>query len=84
MVSMSPAQSRRRAQAETNTRHNPDVGVGGYGFGDWPGQLARNAFDRSKTEPYTGRLEGKNYLRDIQLGQMRILAETYETEIMVR
>jgi hypothetical protein len=37
-----------------------------YGFGNWPGGLARDAFNASKLEPYTGHLEGKDYLEDIQ------------------
>ncbi|KAB5589392.1 Alpha-L-fucosidase [Ceratobasidium theobromae] len=59
---------------------NPDAGP--YGFGSWPGQLARGAYNHSLIEPYTGRLKGKDYLRDIQMEHMRILAEEYETEIM--
>ncbi|KAG8897839.1 hypothetical protein FRB99_007882 [Tulasnella sp. 403] len=62
--------------------YNPDSGAGGYGFGDWPGQLAHNAFDYSKLEPYTGRVPGKDYLRDQQLAQMNMLAYDYDTEIM--
>ncbi|CAG7850065.1 Alpha-L-fucosidase; AltName: Full=Alpha-L-fucoside fucohydrolase; Flags: Precursor [Serendipita indica DSM 11827] len=53
-----------------------------YGFGNWPGGLARNAYNSSKFEPYTGHLEGKDYLRDIQEAHMKILAEKYETDIM--
>jgi hypothetical protein len=63
-------------------RFNPDAGP--YGFGTFPGHLARNAYDESKVEPYTGWLPGKDYLRDIQLAHMKTLAHTYETEIMVR
>ncbi|QRV99595.1 alpha-L-fucosidase [Ceratobasidium sp. AG-Ba] len=59
---------------------NPDAGP--YGFGSWPGHLATNPYDGSTLEPYTGRLEGKDYLKDIQEEQMRILTEEYETEIM--
>ncbi|KAG8695553.1 hypothetical protein FRC09_009085 [Ceratobasidium sp. 395] len=59
---------------------NPDAGP--YGFGDWPGHLARNPYNDSIIEPYTGRLEGKDYLRDIQQEHMRILTDEYETEIM--
>ncbi|KAG8928894.1 hypothetical protein FRC01_005210 [Tulasnella sp. 417] len=62
--------------------YNPDAGSGGYGFGDWPGQLAHNAYDYSKLEPYRGRLPGKDYLRDNQLEHMRMLARDYESEIM--
>ncbi|KAG8770283.1 hypothetical protein FRC12_004381 [Ceratobasidium sp. 428] len=59
---------------------NPDAGP--YGFGTFPGHLARNAFNESEVEPYTGWLPGKDYLRDIQLAHMKTLAQTYETEIM--
>ncbi|KAG8706494.1 hypothetical protein FRC11_008185, partial [Ceratobasidium sp. 423] len=59
---------------------NPDAGP--YGFGNWPGHLATGAYNHSLIEPYTGRLEGKDYLRDIQLEHMRILAQEYGTEIM--
>ncbi|KAG8977748.1 hypothetical protein FRB90_008720, partial [Tulasnella sp. 427] len=62
--------------------YNPDAGSGGYGFGDWPGQLAHNAYDYSKLEEYRGRLPGKDYLRDQQLEHMRMLARDYESEIM--
>ena len=60
------------------------MGLGGYGFGSWPGQLAKNAYNESELEPYTGRLPGKDYLQDIQLEHMKMLAHDYETEIMVR
>lgn len=63
-------------------RFNPDAGP--YGFGNWPGHLATGAYNHSIIEPYTGRLEGKDYLKDIQMEHMRILADEYETEIMVR
>ncbi|KIM24235.1 glycoside hydrolase family 29 protein [Serendipita vermifera MAFF 305830] len=53
-----------------------------YGFGNWPGGLAHNAFNASKLEPYTGHLEGKDYLEDIQAAHMRLLADRYETDIM--
>ncbi|CAE6405806.1 unnamed protein product [Rhizoctonia solani] len=59
---------------------NPDAGP--YGFGNWPGHLATGAYNHSLLEPYTGRLEGKDYLRDIQQEHMRILAQEYDTEIM--
>ncbi|QRW26549.1 alpha-L-fucosidase [Rhizoctonia solani] len=59
---------------------NPDAGP--YGFGDWPGHLATGAYNHSLIEPYTGRLEGKDYLRDIQQEHMRILTQEYGSEIM--
>lgn len=62
---------------------NPDSGAGGYGFGSWPGHLAVNAYDPSKVEPYTGRLPGRDWLRDQQFAKMKILAEKYRTQIMV-
>lgn len=62
-------------------RFNPDAAP--YGFGSWPGHLAHNPYN-DEVEPYTGRLEGKDYLRDIQLAHMRTLARDYETDIIVR
>ncbi|KAG6918257.1 hypothetical protein DXG01_015631 [Tephrocybe rancida] len=59
---------------------NPDSAP--YGFDSWPGGLAHNAFNSSQLEPYTGRLEIKDYLDDLQLPQMLDLALKYETEIM--
>ncbi|KDQ56343.1 glycoside hydrolase family 29 protein [Jaapia argillacea MUCL 33604] len=53
-----------------------------YGFGQWPGGLAHDAFNLSELEPYTGRLNISDYLVDLQLPHMLSLAETYETEIM--
>ncbi|KDQ18267.1 glycoside hydrolase family 29 protein [Botryobasidium botryosum FD-172 SS1] len=58
---------------------NPDAGS--YGFGNWPGHLARSPYN-NKLEPYTGRIEGKDYLQEIQLAHMMALAKDYETEIM--
>jgi hypothetical protein len=55
-----------------------------YGQSAWPGGLARNAFNSSEIEPYTGRLNISDYLQDLQLPQMLDLAELYDTEIMVR
>ncbi|KAG8860319.1 hypothetical protein FRB96_003968 [Tulasnella sp. 330] len=61
---------------------NPDAGRGGYGFGDFPGTLAHNAYNDTMLELYTGRLRNKDYLRDIQLAHMKMLAYDYETEII--
>ncbi|KAF8305580.1 glycoside hydrolase [Clavulina sp. PMI_390] len=61
---------------------NPDSGAGGYGFGNWPGNLAVNAYDNSQVEPYTGRLPGRDWLREQQLVKMKILAEKYKTNVM--
>ncbi|OAA57959.1 alpha-L-fucosidase [Niveomyces insectorum RCEF 264] len=75
---------------------NPDFAP--YGFGRWPGQLARNPFT-GREEPYTGRRRGPaavgattttdegetttvDYVRDLQLPQMRTLAYQYETDIL--
>ncbi|EJD47020.1 glycoside hydrolase [Auricularia subglabra TFB-10046 SS5] len=59
---------------------NPDAGP--YGFGNWPGQPARHPFKPNEFEPFTGHLPVDDYLRDVQLAQMQILAERYGTEIM--
>ncbi|EGN92791.1 glycoside hydrolase family 29 protein [Serpula lacrymans var. lacrymans S7.3] len=53
-----------------------------YGFGQWPGGLAHNAFNASEIEPYTGILEIEDFLDDLQLPQMLDLALDYESEIM--
>jgi hypothetical protein len=34
-------------------------------------------------EPHTGHLDGRDYLKDIQEAHMKILAEKYDTDIMV-
>ena len=54
-----------------------------YGFQRWPGGQARDPYNQSEYEPYTGHLEIANYLEDLQLPQMLFLAEKYDTEIMV-
>jgi len=53
--------------------------AGCYGFGNWPGNLAVNAYDDLKEEPYTGHLPGRDWLRDQQFVKMKILAEKYRT-----
>ncbi|KAH7912706.1 glycoside hydrolase family 29 protein [Hygrophoropsis aurantiaca] len=53
-----------------------------YGFGQWPGGLAHNAFNASEVEPYTGMLNISDFLEDLQYPQMLSLALEYETEIM--
>lgn len=63
---------------------NPDSGDGGYGWGTWPGHLARNAYNLTEVEPYTGRLPDREWLKDQQLAKMKILAEKYQTSVMVR
>lgn len=65
-----------------NYRHSPDYSP--YGFRSWPGGLARNPFNLSQLEPYNGRLDISDYLDELQLPQMLILAEKYDSEIMVR
>ncbi|KAF9222359.1 glycoside hydrolase family 29 protein [Gyrodon lividus] len=59
---------------------NPDFFK--YGFGQWPGGLAHNAFNASELEPYTGMLNITDYLEDLQYPQMLSLALDYGTEIM--
>ncbi|KAJ7236172.1 glycoside hydrolase family 29 protein [Mycena rebaudengoi] len=59
---------------------NPDYGK--YGFAQWPGGLAHNAFNSSVLETYTGHVNISDYIDDLQLPQMIELAVTYDTEIM--
>ncbi|KAH7929517.1 glycoside hydrolase family 29 protein [Leucogyrophana mollusca] len=59
---------------------NPDFAK--YGFGQWPGGLAHNAFNASEVEPYTGILNISDFIEDLQYPQMLSLALDYETEIM--
>ncbi|KAI1302902.1 alpha-L-fucosidase [Xylaria venustula] len=70
--------------------YNPDFGP--YGFdqflasevpstNSWPGVLARNPYTNA-TEPYTGHVPVDDFISDVMLPQMRILATDYETDIM--
>ncbi|KAJ3891702.1 glycoside hydrolase family 29 protein [Lentinula edodes] len=60
---------------------NPDYAK--YGFGEWPGGLARNPFNTTpEFEPYTGHLNISDYIEDLQYPQMLNLATQYNTEIM--
>ncbi|KAJ7142230.1 glycoside hydrolase family 29 protein [Mycena epipterygia] len=59
---------------------NPDYAK--YGFGQWPGGHALNAFNSSVVEPYTGALNLTDYIDDLQLPHMLDLATKYDTEIM--
>ncbi|KAJ3995121.1 glycoside hydrolase family 29 protein [Lentinula boryana] len=60
---------------------NPDYAK--YGFGEWPGGLARNPFNTTPTfEPYTGHLDISDYIEDLQYPHMLTLATQYNTEIM--
>ncbi|KAF5364987.1 hypothetical protein D9758_008190 [Tetrapyrgos nigripes] len=59
---------------------NPDFAK--YGFGQWPGGLAHNAYNNSEIEPYTGHLPIDDYVEDLQFPHMLSLAEKYGTEIM--
>lgn len=68
--------SLKRSVHISHGRFNPDAGP--YGFGSWPGHLAQHPFDRCKYEEYTGRMNVSDYLEDVQLAQMRILATKYE------
>ena len=60
--------------------YNPDYGP--YGWDRWPGHPAQHPYYPDKFEPFVGRVPVKDYLRDIQLEQMLILAKQYKTEIM--
>jgi alpha-L-fucosidase len=63
-------------------RFNPDYAK--YGFGQWPGGVARDAFNASLVQSYTGALPLGDYIDDLQLPHMLELATKYDTEIMVR
>ncbi|KAL1608122.1 hypothetical protein SLS60_003061 [Paraconiothyrium brasiliense] len=68
---------------------NPSWGK--YGFAQYgpenpggtthPGIIARNPFT-NKTEPYTGYIPVEDFIQDVMVPQMDILAYNYETEIM--
>ncbi|KAI2634443.1 glycoside hydrolase family 29 protein [Xylaria nigripes] len=66
---------------------NPDYGP--YGFdqqnststNSWPGVVAHNPYTGA-VEPYTGRVPVTDFLQDIMLPQMQILARDYETDII--
>ncbi|EJT97025.1 glycoside hydrolase [Dacryopinax primogenitus] len=59
---------------------NPDYQK--YGIDRFPGGLSMHPFKAATWEEYTGRLPIDDYLWDLQLAQMRILAQEYKTEIM--
>ncbi|KAI9740399.1 MAG: hypothetical protein M1834_004979 [Cirrosporium novae-zelandiae] len=67
--------------------YNPDFGP--YGFAQstgnastsWPGILAVNPYTNI-TEPYTGRIPVSDFITDLMVPQMNILAYNYSTEIM--
>ncbi|KAJ9145094.1 Glycoside hydrolase family 29 protein [Pleurostoma richardsiae] len=66
---------------------NPDFGP--YGFDQfptnsttsWPGILANNPYTGVK-EPYTGRVPIKDFITDLMVPQMEVLAYDYSTDIM--
>lgn len=68
-------------------RYNPDFGK--YGFAQlpgnastsWPGILANNPYTGA-VEPYTGRLNISDFIADLMVPQMELLAYKYESEIM--
>ena len=45
---------------------------------------ARSVYNSSQIEPYTGRLDINDYLKDLQLPHMIDLVEKYDAELMVR
>ncbi|KAI1424298.1 alpha-L-fucosidase [Xylaria sp. FL1777] len=69
---------------------NPDFGPYGFdqlpsdtvpGTNSWPGVLPRNPYTNA-IEPYTGHVPVDDFISDVMLPQMRILATDYETDIM--
>jgi len=68
-------------------RYNPDFGKYGYAVTtgnkstSWPGILANNPYT-GEIEPYTGHINISDYIADLMVPQMELLAFKYETEIM--
>ncbi|GKZ24310.1 hypothetical protein AbraIFM66951_011166 [Aspergillus brasiliensis] len=66
---------------------NPDFAP--YGFAElpgntstsWPGIIARNPYT-GQDEPYTGRIPVNDFITDVMVPQMTILANNYTTDIM--
>ncbi|KIE00474.1 Glycoside hydrolase, subgroup, catalytic core, partial [Metarhizium majus ARSEF 297] len=52
-----------------------------YGFSAWPGGPPTNPYTKAEI-PYTGFVEVKDFVKDIQLPQMRTLADEYGIDIM--
>lgn len=52
-----------------------------YGFSAWPGGPAHNPYTGEEL-PYTGFVEVEDFVKDIQLPQMRTLANEYGIDIM--
>ncbi|KAI0542526.1 alpha-L-fucosidase [Xylaria digitata] len=70
--------------------YNPDFGPYGFdqlpadsvpGTSSWPGVPARNPYTGA-VEPYTGHVPVGDFLADVMLPQMKILADDYEIDIM--
>ncbi|KAI3319793.1 glycoside hydrolase family 29 protein [Xylariaceae sp. AK1471] len=70
--------------------YNPDFGPYGFdqlpassvpGTNSWPGVPARNPYT-NLIEPYTGHVPVSDFIADVILPQMNILARDYETDIM--
>jgi hypothetical protein len=66
---------------------NPDFGPYGFASGtgnasnSWPGIIARNPYT-GLNEPYTGRLPIQDFIADLMVPQMEILAYNYSTDII--
>ncbi|GAW17194.1 hypothetical protein ANO14919_066470 [Xylariales sp. No.14919] len=70
--------------------YNPDFGPYGFdqlpadsvpGTNSWPGVPARNPYTDA-IEPYTGHVPVDDFIADVMLPQMQILATDYATDIM--
>ncbi|KAI0547752.1 glycoside hydrolase family 29 protein [Xylaria curta] len=70
--------------------YNPDFGPYGFdqlpaesvpGTNSWPGVPARNPYTGA-IEPYTGHVPVDDFIADVMLPQMNILANDYEIDIM--
>ncbi|KAI0076395.1 glycoside hydrolase family 29 protein [Panus rudis PR-1116 ss-1] len=53
-----------------------------YGRVSFPGGPARNAFNGSCCDPYTGYVDVEDYIQDLQKPQMSTLLFNYDTEIL--
>jgi alpha-L-fucosidase len=79
--------NRKVESASSYTQFNPLFGPYGFSQNDypssvsWPGIIATNPYT-GKVEPYTGATNVSDFIADLMVPQMEILAYNYETDIM--